>query len=338
MTHAFLHLLKGCGGLVKPAGRFELIVEPDLGLLMPYGTVLLSRRPARSVTHEPFAAGDMDRGLLARVVELPRGAGRPPFAVAVGTTHLESPEGAGARDNFKNRRSQCAAAIALLRKLDADGGAAAYVLLWNFNAARGADEDALVTPPFRDAWLELHSDELPEFTYDAHHNLNARVYQSQLDKVVFANGAGDDSGRQCAELAVARAELVGVLPAQPLGHTDPLTTAPPPPSPLLHASVHYGLLVELTLTGRRLDKVVQPDAVRPHSPAFQLVGNACGGLGHSCAATHSLVHKCEKQELGHWCGCMRFCNCSTFSTAVAPAFAQLLSSHADLTVPLFRQR
>jgi endonuclease/exonuclease/phosphatase family metal-dependent hydrolase len=272
VTDAFLHFLKGSRLLRHPpastdndddddddddghhhAEQYELMIEPGLGPLKPYGTVLLSRWPTESVTHQPFTSGDMDRGLLACVVKLPMSAGQRPLAIAVGTTHLESPEGEGAKDNFRERRAQCAAALNSLRALEADSGAQASVLLGDFNGTRGADEEAFVTPPFRDAWLELQQSD-PGYTYDAVRNPNARVYQSRLDKVVFADGAVDGVDC-CTELTVARAELVGVIPDRAPKHTDPLTTPPPPPPPLLHASDHYGLLVEFAIIERPQDKL-----------------------------------------------------------------------------------
>jgi poly(A) polymerase len=227
---------------IPRGGQFELVVEPEMGPLKPSGTALLSRWPITAVVHQPFEVGDMDRGLLACVVAVPRSGGRQPTAVAVGTTHLESPEGAGAKDNFKERREQCAAAIAGLGRLEAD----CAVLLGDFNSTRGVDEEAFLQPPFRDAWLVDRPGD-PGFTYDANRNPNARGYQSRLDKVAFANTTTDDGG---AALAVKRSELIGVLPP-PRVHADPMSTPPPPSSPLLHASDHYGLCVQFSLTNTR---------------------------------------------------------------------------------------
>ena len=104
------------------------------------------------MVHCPFAAGDMDRGLLACAVTAPFGV------VVVGTTHLESPEGPGNKDNFRDRERQAEAAFTTLGALGVEHGAVALLLLGDLNATRGAEEEALVPRTWCDAWLECNPD------------------------------------------------------------------------------------------------------------------------------------------------------------------------------------
>lgn len=270
---------RGEGDSASRGHVYHLVAEPGLGPINPYGTALLTRHPPHNIAHAPFACSDMDRSLLGCVLHLP-----PPspvgdaVRVAVGTAHLESPEGGGNKDNFKLRGTQCADALRGLATLASDNGATAAILLGDFNATRGAEEEAFIALPWRDVWREYgHTD--PGYTYDAVTNDNAHTYQSRLDKIVYANqpnltlsgapNAHDTSGvdegisghsghsgppleqheesetASEAKLVLESVQLVGTLPPLP-PHADPLST-PPRPVRRLYASDHYGVLATFGL-------------------------------------------------------------------------------------------
>ena len=74
--------------------------------------------------------------------------------IQIATTHLESPEGEGTKDNFFTRRRQFQRAIGTLDAIAVEHGAVATVLCGDFNCTRAEEEDWVVAP-WLDVWHKL---------------------------------------------------------------------------------------------------------------------------------------------------------------------------------------